>query len=407
MCESLTSVTIPNQVTTIGRATFFGCINLPSITLPSSLTAIGTRAFMRCTALTSITIPDKVVTIGSSAFADCSAITSIHIPNSVTTIGVWAFAGDSALISITIPSKVTNIKSLAFADCTSLKTVNFNAINCVEMGRPPAGGGNGPVFTGCSELTTLNIGNGVTTLPWCAFSYCSNLTSVTIPSSVISIEPDAFGYCSRLTSITNLNPKPVNIVFEYGDVFTELDKATCSLIVPTSAVLAYKNAAVWKEFNIVAGGILVYPKADNPEHGYVTGNNLYGGRSIATVTAIPYSGYRFVNWTKNGTEVSKANPYSFTVTEDVELVANFEEGVGIVETRHATSLQVYPNPVKNEIIIESEEINLSNEIVKIFDLLGQEVFERKLSGNKVDVSQLPAGVYLLKVGGYFSKFVKE
>jgi hypothetical protein len=95
--------------------------------------------------------------------------------------------------------------------------------------------------------------------------------------------------------------------------------------VPTSAVSAYQSAAIWQDFNIVGGGILVNPKSNNLEYGHVTGNALYEANATATVTAIAFSGYKFVNWTKNGEDISTENPYSFTVTEDVTLVANFED----------------------------------------------------------------------------------
>lgn len=90
-CDSLTSVTIPNSVTTIGNSAFWSCTGLTSITIPGSVTLIGYDAFNNCTGLTSITIPNLVKTICSSAFYNCTALTSITIPNSVTTINYYAF----------------------------------------------------------------------------------------------------------------------------------------------------------------------------------------------------------------------------------------------------------------------------------------------------------------------------
>ena len=86
-CSSLTSVTIPNSVTTIGGVTFRDCSGLTSVTIPNSVTFIGMTAFENCSGLTSITIPNSVTSIGSSAFENCSGLTSITIPNSVTSIG--------------------------------------------------------------------------------------------------------------------------------------------------------------------------------------------------------------------------------------------------------------------------------------------------------------------------------
>jgi hypothetical protein len=121
-----------------------------------------------------------------------------------------------------------------------------------------------------------------------------------------------------------------------------------TLKVPTNSVLFFQNYGYWKNYNIVGGGILVNPVA-NSEYGYTIGDGLYeeGGKSTATITAVAFSGYKFVSWTKNGVEISTDNPYSFTVTEDVELVANFESIVGI-ETSEFTAFKIYPNLVMKQ-----------------------------------------------------------
>ena len=77
------------------------------------------------------------------------------------------------------------------------------------------------------------------------------------------------------------------------------------------------GAAVWK----VTRDHIVTATAEN---GIVAGAGTYKDNATATLTATPNKGYQFKNWTKNGVEVSTENPYSFTVTEDVELVANFD-----------------------------------------------------------------------------------
>ena len=97
---SLTSITIPNSVTSIGSSAFEDCSSLTSITLSNSVTCIEYKKFYGCSSLTSITIPNSVTSIGSGAFEGCSALTSITIPNSVTSIIGWAFYNCSALADI-------------------------------------------------------------------------------------------------------------------------------------------------------------------------------------------------------------------------------------------------------------------------------------------------------------------
>ena len=192
-CSSLTSITIPNSVTSIGYAAFCRCSSLTSITIPNSVTSIGSGAFADCSSLTSITIPNSVTSIGQSAFKECSSLTSITIPNSVTSIGDYAFWHCFSLTSVTIPNSVTSIGKSAFNDCSSLTSITIpNSVTSI----------GDEAFKGCNALTSITIPNSVTSIGSYAFYYCSSLTSVKIPNSVTSIGHYAFAYCSSLTSIT-------------------------------------------------------------------------------------------------------------------------------------------------------------------------------------------------------------
>ena len=87
--NGLTSVTIPNSVTSIENSAFYGCSRLISVTIPNSVTSIGGSAFYGCISLTSIMIPNSVTKIGYYAFQNCSGLTSVTISNSVTSIGEY------------------------------------------------------------------------------------------------------------------------------------------------------------------------------------------------------------------------------------------------------------------------------------------------------------------------------
>ncbi len=282
-CTEITSVTIPNSVTSIGASAFFGCTSLESISLPFvggsnetntfigyifgatsyndnqayvpvSLKAvtitgksIGSYAsFYGCTSLTSITIPDSVTSIGSEMFYNCTSLTSIEIPNSVTSIGYRAFRGCTnlqyneydnglyignegnpylvlvdvkdanitkcnineqtriigpsafygcnSLTSITIPEGVTSIGSEAFEHCKGLTGVTF------EEGSQLTSIGS-EVFYFCSSLTSVVIPNSVTSIGDNAFYFCGSLTSVVIPNSVTSIGRFAFEHCASSLTI--------------------------------------------------------------------------------------------------------------------------------------------------------------------------------------------------------------
>ena len=114
-------------VTLIRSNAFYNCANVTSITIPNSVTSIEYGAFSACSNLTSITIPESVTSIGSLAFYYCYSLKSITIPEGVTSIKERTFSGCEGLTSITIPESVTSIDDFAFAVCESLTSVTIKA----------------------------------------------------------------------------------------------------------------------------------------------------------------------------------------------------------------------------------------------------------------------------------------
>ena len=192
-CTSLTSVTIPDSVTSIEVRAFQGCISLRTVDIPRSADRISESTFEMCEWLESVSIPNGVHSIDAFAFKGCRALASVTIPDSVTHIGQSAFEGCTSLTSITIPDSVTSIRDSAFYGCTSLTSVTIpHSVTSI---------GN-HAFRDCDSLTSVTIGNSVTSIGDCAFFACTSLTSVTIPDSVTSIGKGAFYGCTSLTSVT-------------------------------------------------------------------------------------------------------------------------------------------------------------------------------------------------------------
>ena len=188
------TITIPNSVTSIGNNAFSSS-GLTSITLPENLTSIRSGTFAVCEALTSITIPNRVTSIEGGAFSR-SGLTSITLPESLTTIGYGAFSYCTALTSITIPNRVTSIGEEVFRE-SGLTSIIWPS----QLTTIPRGGNYSGMFRDCVRLQSVVISEGVTTIGNNAFSGCTALTSVTLPSTIRTIEWGAFSGCSSLTTI--------------------------------------------------------------------------------------------------------------------------------------------------------------------------------------------------------------
>ena len=283
---SESTVTIPNNVTSIGEWAFLDCSRLTSIIIPNSVTSIGQEAFVRCTGLNSVTIPNSVTSIGRSAFSGCSGLTSVTIPNNVTSIGDGAFSNCSSLTSATIPNNVTSIGDGTFRFCSSLTEVTIpNNVTSIGDG----------AFRFCSSLTEVTIPNSVTEIGGSAFSGCTNLASVTIPNSVTSIGSSAFYNCSGLTSVIS----EIIVPFTIGSNAFKNVSSDCVLSVPNGTKDTY-IAKGWttSEFN---GGIIERGfEVDGINYDYnsakqavvIASDNKYKG-SIMIPATVAYNGVTY------------------------------------------------------------------------------------------------------------------
>lgn len=194
---SETSIEIPETidggtVKIIGANAFDGCSSLTSITLPQSLTSIEDLAFDQCTALQNINIPQNVTNIGVSAFLQCESLTSITIPSGVTSIKTATFAFCTSLKSIELPDHLVSIGVSAFGSCTSLENIVIPA-EVTSVGQF--------AFSGCISLESITLPPSVTSIGDNAFQACTSLESITLPPSVTSIGRNAFKDCTSLKAV--------------------------------------------------------------------------------------------------------------------------------------------------------------------------------------------------------------
>ena len=349
--SSVTNNGTTYSVTSIGYSAFYSCSGLTSITIPNSVTSIGTYAFWRCSGLTSITIPNSVTSISEWAFYECSSLTSVTIGNSVTSIGDMAFEGCSSLTSVTIGNSVTSIGNYAFAYCSGLTSVTIpNSVTSIGEG----------VFAGCSSLTSVTIGNSVTSIGESAFYNCGGLTSVTIPNSVTSISGGAFYGCSGLTSVTIGNS--VTSIADYAF-------AGCSSL--TSIV---SNAVVPPA---LGGEVFSY-------------TNNYCNVTVPCGSLEAYTSSQWNNYFPNRIEEDCSS-----ALQEVESTREFV---------------VYPNPARGFATMEFEALQ-EHSLLIIADLGGRIVKTFDLSAGtesvRLDLRDLPSGVYTLMIGNTTKKLIVE
>lgn len=244
-CNSLTSITIPNNVTKIGYWAFSECSSLTSVTIPDNVIRIGECAFNGCQSLTSITIGKSVLRIVDGAFGGCNKLTSVHISDLESWCNIIFHTSDSnplyyaqhlylngvEIKDLIIPDNVTSIKRMSFINCSNLTSVTIsNSVTSI----------GDYAFCGCEGLTSITIPNSVTIIGQRAFSGCSGITSFTIPNGLTSIENNTFSYCTNLSSVTIPNN-----VKSIGDYAFQSCYSLNSVIIPNSVASIGTCSFIW------------------------------------------------------------------------------------------------------------------------------------------------------------------
>ena len=272
--------------------------------------------------LETINIPPLVESIPANAFSGCKSLKSVDISEEsiLRTIGNNAFAGDSALVSIGhLPYTLEGLGDGAFQSCAKLRG-------------------------------DIVIPDGVSRIGENTFDGCLMLTGMSLPAAITEIGDEAFKNCVNLKemSVYTLDPPTVG-----RDAFENLN---CTLKVPCMGAAIYKIADGWDYFEDNIVEISPYRLI------VVSNNDVYGSvqvttpatceSDIVTVSAVPAPQCHFVCWrNRAGDNLSEANPYVFTITSDLTLIAEFRSDA---DTAVLYTVDYEPNPAGGRISVECE-----------------------------------------------------
>ena len=346
-CWHLTgTLVIPNSINTIGISAFQDCDGLSEIIMGNNVMIVGNTAFYSCSGLTKVTLPEPVTVIGIEAFRYCTQLSEVNMQSmQAPSVGWDVFSNNATGRIINIPCGATGNYSSGYWEewASALNEMCDDYEITVEVNPAIAGSVTGAGNYYYSQMCTLTaIGNlGYPFLNW------------TKNGVVVSTEATySFGVTESSTYVANFSPTPVSYditvtanLADGGSVSgagSYLHGATVTLTAAANVGYTFvnwtKNGIVVStnptyDFIITEAGAYVAnfelntyeitATANPSEGGTVNGAGVYGHETTCTLTASANEGYSFANWTENDVEVSTEETYSFTVTDNRNLVANF------------------------------------------------------------------------------------
>lgn len=256
--------TLPSGITSIDASAFYGCKNLDLTSLPSGITSISESAFRGCTNLALTSLPSGVTSIARYAFYQCTNLALTSLPNGVTTIGDSAFQDCANVTFSVIPSGVTKIESTTFQGCSSITTIKCEG----QLSAVGAG-----AFLKCPSLTKAEFPN-CTASSWGnilgtsqAASACQNLVTADI-GSTSSIGSNNFANCYKLQTLVLRKTGSIctlsNVSAFTNTPMRGYNSLTGTVYVPSALISTYKTATNWK--TLYDGGTLTFAAIEGSQY---------------------------------------------------------------------------------------------------------------------------------------------
>lgn len=287
----ITSIILPNSITSLGNNCFQNCIKLTSVKLPDNITSLGDYTFSICSKLSSIKLPDSLTSLGKFCFALCN-ITKLTLPNSITNLGNNCFYSCKNLETITLPQNITNLPAFCFNDCKKL-----------------------------SEIT---LHEGITSLGYKCFSNCSSLTSIILPKCVTSLGNECFYECSNLITVTCQWENLDNVKSEsnaFSSIFSE-----ARLYIPKGTTAIYKAKEPWSNFKYI-----------------IEENDIPEDAEKCQTPTISYSDKKLTF-----TSLTEGAKYHYTITDDdIKAEAYSEDGIIDLSATYEISVYASADGYKN------------------------------------------------------------
>ncbi len=436
-CSGLTSVSIPNSVTSIGGGAFYGCSGLTSVTIPNSVTSIGGGAFSGCSGLTSVTIPNSVTSIGEQAFRDCSGLTSVRcLASAPPSIGSSSFSGISSTCTLTV-------------SCVSFDAYVGSDWNTYFGGRILEDSTEEFSFELTASANDLTAGSVDISIG----ERCDQRILTATPESCYRFNAWSDGNRSNPRIITLTQDTAFTAYFDRAVYTQAISHAICEGSVYTENGFNVSEAGTYTQNLQTVNGcdsIVTLTLTVNPvesttlsaaicegtsytengfnvsEAGTYTQNlqTVNGCDRIVTLTLTVNPTYNITidasinegeTYEENGFSESEAGTYVHTLQSefgcDSVITLNLTVNSSLNDVvANAVEIRLYPNPAKSFVNMEFEALK-ENTLLQIFDINGRKVrtFDLKAGVEtlRIDLGDLPKGVYTIMIGNVTKKLIVE